>query len=423
VRVVIGTLALAYPGGTESYCLTVARALDRLGHDVTLFADELGPLADRAAAGGFDVARELAELPAACEAVLANDAITAGLLAERYPDTRLVYCIHSSLHDVQLPPLAPGLVDAIVVPSERFAAHSRALALDVPVVRLTQPIDTERFAPSEGLRVPPRRALLLTNYLDGRRRDALVETWTAAGIECVEVGIGDQVAFDVRPEIAAADIVVAKARAALEGMACGKAVYVFDVFGGDGWVTSDNYAALEADNFAGQATDRPVDRRGLAADLDRYDPDMGWINREIVVTHHCARSHAQALVEVLRGPPPRRPDSASSPAAAARTVRSAWRMQQRAAGIAREATGLRARVSELTADVDAAEEAVRSARTQIAQARDDAGALTAERDAWSARARDAERQLDAARELVGTRRVRAGLVLGRCLDRVRGRRR
>jgi hypothetical protein len=384
---VIGTLALALPGGTESYCLTVAHALDQLGHDVTLFADELGPLAERAAEGGFDIAPELAELPAACDAILANDAITTGLLAERYPDTRLVYCIHSSLFQVQRPPVAPGLVDAIVAPSERFAAYGRALALDVPVIRLAQPIDTERFAPSEAPGFPPRRALLLGRYLDGRRREALVETWTAAGIDCVQVGLGDCVAFDVRPEISAADIVVAKARAALEGMACGKAVYVFDAFGGDGWVTGDNYAALEADNFAGLAADGPVDRGRLTADLNRYDPDMGWINRELVVKHHSARSQAQGLVEVLRGPPPRRADSASSPAEGARMVRSAWRMQRQAVSTAREAA-----------------------------------ALTAERNLWRARALEAERQLDAAREFIGTRRVRAGLSLGRCLDRVRGRR-
>ncbi len=393
MRVVIGTLALAYPGGTESYCLTVARELDRLGHDVILFADELGPLADQAAEGSFDVARELAELPPVCDAVLANDAITAGLLAERYPDTRLVYCIHSPIFDPQQPPLAPGLVDAIVAPSERFAARGRAFALDVPVVRLTQPIDTERFAPSEPPRVPPRRALVLSNYLDGRRRDALVETWTAAGIECVRVGGKDRVAFDVRRDIAEADIVVAKARAALEGMACGKAVYVFDAFGGDGWVTSENYKLLEADNFAGLATDHPVDRRGLAADLERYDPDMGWINRETVVRHHSARTHAEGLVEILRGPSSRHSGSACGSAATARTVRTAWRMQKRAAGFEHEAAGLRARVAE----------------------------LAAEREAWQARALEAERQLEASRELLRTRRVRVGRAVGRGLDRLRGR--
>ena len=393
MRVVIGVLALAYPGGTETYCLTVARALERLGHEVTLFADELGPLAERAVDGGFDVARELTELPAQCEAVLANDAITAGLLAGRYPDTRLVYCVHSSLFEVQTPPLDSGIVDAIVAPSDRLAAHAHALALDVPVVRLAQPIDTERFLPSEAPRLPPRRALLLSSYLEDRRREALVETWTAAGIECVQVGAADRVVFDVRPEIAQADIVVAKARAALEAMACGKAVYVFDGFGGDGWVTADSYPALEADNFAGQATDRPVDRHRLAADLDRYDPDMGWINREIVIRNHSARSHAHQLVELLRGPSPRRPDSVSSAAATARTVRYAWRMQRRAASSAREAAALRAQVAE----------------------------LTSERDAWRVRALEADRALQASSELIRTRRVHAGIALGRCLDRLRGR--
>jgi hypothetical protein len=239
--------------------------------------------------------------------------------------------------------------------------------------------------------LPPRRALLLTNYLNGRRRDALVETWTAAGIECVQIGAGHHVAFDVRPEIARADIVVAKARAALEGIASGKAVYVFDTFGGDGWVTGENYAALEANNFAGLATDRPVDRRGLAADLERYDPDMSWVNRELVLTHHSAQTHAQGLVEVLRGPSSRRPDTVSSPAATARTVRYARRMERRAENSAHEAAMLRPRVDELTAGLDA----------------------------WQANAIEAERQLRASHELIRTRRVRAGLALGRFLDRVR----
>ena len=317
MRIVIGTVALAYPGGTESYCLTVARELDRLGHDVTLFADSLGPLAERAAEGGFDIARELGELPIECDAVFANDGITVGLLAERYPGTRLVFCLHSNVFDVSLPPLSPGIIDALIAPSERFAAHARAMALDVPVVRLAQPVDTERFVPSVPPRSPPRRALLLSNYLEGRRRDALVETWTAAGIECVQVGIRDRIAFDVRRDIAEADIVVAKARAAVEAMACGKAVYVFDAFGGDGWVTGENHAALEADNYAGLATDRSVDRRALASDLSRYDPDMGWINRELAVKHHHARSHVHEIVKLLRGPHSP-PDSASSPAATAR---------------------------------------------------------------------------------------------------------
>ncbi|HEY5316556.1 MAG TPA: hypothetical protein VIJ20_01155, partial [Solirubrobacteraceae bacterium] len=102
MRIVIGTLALDAPGGTETYCLTVAGELERLGHEVTLFADEPGRLAEQAAAGGFHVAWSEGDLPADCDAVLANDAITAGLLAEHYAERRRVYCFHSPVYDVQL---------------------------------------------------------------------------------------------------------------------------------------------------------------------------------------------------------------------------------------------------------------------------------------------------------------------------------
>jgi hypothetical protein len=378
VRIVLGTLGLAAPGGTETYCLTVARELERRGHEVILFADELGPYAEWAAESGADIARGDADLPPTCDAVLANDAVTAGLLRDRYPTTRLVYCVHSTLYEVQAPPLTPGLINAIIAPSERFAAFARAFALDVPVIRLRQPIDTEWFAPSVPPRRPPRRALLLSNaLLEGPRRDALFETWAAHHIECVQVGHSNSV-YDVRPAIAEADIVVGRGRSAMEGMACGKAVYVFDAGGGDGWVTPDTYPAIEADNFAGMATDVPIDRRRLAADLDGYDPDMGWINRELAVTYHNVRFHVQGLVEVLRGPRPRRGDSTSSAAAVATTVRFAWRSQLRAV---------------------AAEQQVMDLRQQL--------------DAAPGKAQE---------ELRRARRVRLGLALGHLYDLARGRR-
>lgn len=367
--------------------VTVAHQLDRLGHDVTLFADELGPFADELAEAGYDVVRGPEELPAECDAVLANDRVSAGLLAERYRGVRLVYCIHGGEMDVALPPLADGCISAIVAPSERFAAYARALAVDVPVVRLTQPIDTDRFAMSAPPRQPPQTALLLGSYLHGGRRDALVEVWTEAGIDCVQVGHPTGAVFDVRADLASADIVVAKGRAALEGMACGKAVYVFDAYGGDGWVTGDSYARFEADNFSGQASARPVDRRRLRSHLDSYDPDMGWINRELVITHHHATHHAVKLVEVLRGPAADGRDPTTSTAAMARMARMGWRVSGRARALEHEL-----------------------------------GIIRADRDSWQARAARAEGDLESLRAQIDTRRVRAGLAIGRLLDRLRGRR-
>lgn len=386
LRIVLATHALEGPGGTESYSLTVAHELRRLGHRVTLTAERLGPMAELAEREGLVVARGLDDLPEECDAAIVHDAVMTGVIVKRFPDATIVHVAHSDLFDHQLPVLVQGIVDAVVVLSDRVESRVRALALDVPIVRLRQPIDQERFAPAGPLAVRPRRALLLGNYLQGDRRAALVDAWAAAGIEWLQVGLPTQPQLDVRPAIAAADIVVAKGRAALEAMSCARAVYVYDAFGGDGWVTPACYPALEADGFAGQAMPTPRGPADLAADLADYRSSMGWLNHELVRTHHASRRHAVALVALLR-------DGGAS---------------------GREVTMLD--------EVSRLARLVYHAQTQAfhAAARTEASAQEAER--WRTRALSAEADAGRVRALLATRRVQAGLALGRAVDRIRRRR-
>ena len=126
--------------------------------------------------------------------------------------------------------------------------------------------------------------------------ELLTEAWEAAGIECVVVGADGDRSTEPEEAIASADIVVGKARAALDGMACGRAVYVYDFAGGDGWVMPEAYPAMEADNFGGQATDWMPSSERLASDLDDYRPEMGVANRDLVLAHHTASDHVHALL-------------------------------------------------------------------------------------------------------------------------------
>jgi hypothetical protein len=311
---------------------------------------------------------------------------------------------HSDLFDHQLPVLLPGVTAAVVVASDRVAARVEALALEAPVVRLRHPIDTETFVPGGPLRRTPRRALILSNYLQGERRRALTEAWEAAGVECVQVGAPAKAELDVVPAIADADVVVAKGRAALEGMSCARAVYVFDEFGSGGWVTPESYAGMEADNFAGQTGSRPGDPAG---DLEAYRPGMGWINRELVRRHHSARRHTNRLVEVLRGAGPRRPEAVSAVGEVARLSRMGWDAQRRVMTLEAELARLRERTL-------AAEEEVEVTRRHAAQADERRAAV--EEQLSEARAEAA--RLGA---LLGTRRAQIGLAAGRVLDRMRGR--
>jgi hypothetical protein len=390
LRIVLATYALNGPGGSESYALTVAHELRRLGHEVTLTANDLGRIAELAERDGLLVARHPSELPAECDALLVQDRVVTAELVARYPDARVVHVSHSDLFDHQLPMLVPGTVDAVVVLSHRQEIRVQALALDVPVVRLRQPISTDRFAPAGALPERPHRALLLGNYLDGDRRAALVDSWQDRGVECVQVGTPTHTELEVLPAIASADIVVAKARAALEAMSCARAVYVYDAFGGDGWVTAENYAILEADGFAGLATSPPRSRAQLAADLEDYDAGMGQINNELVRTHHSARRHTAQLLDVLHSPE--------------RSQRPGVEALHEVSRLARLLMHAEGRALTLWHDYVVAQ-----------------GQARAEVELWRERARQAERRLDRAEALLATKRAQVGLSAGRVLDRVRRR--
>lgn len=372
-------------GGSETYLLTVAEQLQRLGHGVTIHTSDAGRMADLAAQRGIDVVDSERRLPDEADAVLVQDSVMSYSLAERLPGAHQVFRAPSELFDLQLPPALPGVVSSVVVLSDRVRNRVRAMDVGTPVHRLRQPVDTERFAPSHAPRARPRRAVLLGNYLAEERAQALAEAWESRGVSCVVVG-GATAEADPRPAIHEADIVVAKGRAAIEGMACGRPVYVYDAFGTDGWVTPDTYAPLEADNFAGLATDAVVSPNRLRADLDAYRPDMGLANRDLATRHHGARAHAAQLVEILReGSAPAVPPSTPL-RELARLVELQWRAQGELIALAEESERRRRRAEEATD-----------------------------------RAEEAERQLARARELLGTRRARAGLALGNRLDRLRRR--
>lgn len=62
-------------GGTETYVLTVAQELERLGHQAWIYAPRGGGIAEHARAQGVRVVGQ-SELPIACDAVIAQDAAT-----------------------------------------------------------------------------------------------------------------------------------------------------------------------------------------------------------------------------------------------------------------------------------------------------------------------------------------------------------
>ncbi len=143
---------------------------------------------------------------------------------------------------------------------------------------------------------------MLSNRPNRARFRLLEEVCGDLGLELAQIGSSSGTPT-IAPQgaIADADIVVGYGRSVLEGMAMGRAAYVWDWAGGDGWVTPESYPALEADGFSGAATDAVIDADRLRADFAAYRPELGAVGFDLVRRHHSANDHAERLVDLLGG--------------------------------------------------------------------------------------------------------------------------
>lgn len=367
MRVVVSHLRLVGFGGTESYVLTIGEELERLGHEVVVYAPETGPCAEHARARGIRVVDAEHDLPERCDALFAQDLVTAYSLAGRYPDAARIFVAHSPSYSVQFPPQAEGACHAVVVLNDRLLRRVRGAACELPVFRLRQPIDLRRFCfQTMGLeqRDPPR-VLALSNYTNGARARMIEAACVAAGLELREVGQRAGASPAPEHEIAGAEIVISLGRGVLEAMASGRAAYVLGALGGDGWVTPDSYEALEADGFAGRGPGEAISSERLAAELGRWSEELGEAGRDLAVKHHAAEDHCLRLLELaeeLGASPQEPPTSAGELARLARlewgqelSIRSAVEQldaeRSRAAALEAEVSALRSEVDRLSEEL------------------------------------------------------------------------
>ena len=350
MEIVLGTLEFGNPSGGATYLLTVAEQLQRLGHEATIFAGEVGELAGSAQERGLRVVSSESALPDACDVVYAQDTATAYLLADRFRGTPQALCMHAggSGFDRWLPPQISGVVGAVVVLHDVTARRAGALAHREEVVRLRQPVDLARFAPRAPIGESPGRVLLLGNYLWGDRRELVQRACRQAGLEYRQLGVqGARTTATPEVEINQADIVIGQGRCIVEAMACGRAAFVYDHSGGDGWVTPESHARMEAVNFT--TADARVTPESLSGELRSYSPSMGVANRDLARLHHSAAQHAEELVGLFERLSPTEPAPNAPLRELARMVRVQWQTEARAMVLADEARAAEARAAEADA--------------------------------------------------------------------------
>jgi hypothetical protein len=156
-------------------------------------------------------------------------------------------------------------------------------------------VDLARFAPRGPLPPRPRRALVFSHNA-GEHAWAVRAACERLGIEVETMGRSAGTASDA-PErrLQDYDLVFAKARAALEALACGAAVVLCDRAGVGAMVTSAELPRLRRLNFGIRTLTRRVTPEVVAGEIARYDP----VDAAAVSAHVRATASADAAIDAL----------------------------------------------------------------------------------------------------------------------------
>lgn len=334
MRIAHATHSLDGSTGVQTYLVTIADEMQRTGHEVWLYARELGIAAKYAESLGLQVVGDADELPEELDFAVPHSAVASHELAAARPSAPQLFIAHGTFFDSYTPPQIDGAVACVVTLWGQAAKRMKSLATNIPVVTLRQPVDRTRFRDRAPIADTPRRALILSNYLDGERRERLERACELAGLEWEHIG-ATGAGQSTRPEdaINRADIVFGKGRVAVEAMACGRAVYLFDMWGSDGWLTPENYDEYSFVGFGGHITPFDPTIEELAADLGNYSAALGPWGSTITVKNHRLDEHVGRLIELgaeAAGAGARKGGTRGDSEELARLARQSWRHEGQA---------------------------------------------------------------------------------------------
>jgi glycosyltransferase involved in cell wall biosynthesis len=299
VNILLTHLHLDFPGGSETYTYTVARALLERGHRPTMVSPIVGEVGERIRASRVPVVDELQKVQGHPDVLHCQHNVMALAARDWFPGAPLVYHSHGTVPLPEQPPSVDLNVQRYVAVSDMVRRHLESRGVPGSLIRvLENPVDLRRFAPRRELSPTPRRALVLSAVMDGGTLGVIREACARMDIELDVVGLDGARTWDVERRIDTADVVFSLGRGAIESMAAGRAVFVYDHFGADGWVTPETVDDLASHTFSGKRFARRLTPDELVAELERYDPAMGPANRRIAEGRYDIEAHVDRLLGV-----------------------------------------------------------------------------------------------------------------------------
>jgi hypothetical protein len=276
MRVLIAGHSLGTIGGVQRYEYELASWLLARGHSPVVFATELGDAARRFDALTIPVVDDLRTITAPVDIIHGDSAVETMAALLHFPDTPAIFVCHGWEDSAHTAPRFPRIFRYIAVDdtcADRLLTRDGIACEKVSV--LLNGVDVAAFRQREPLPPRPRRAVVFGNLAHELTFvPAVRKACRAAGIEIDVVGAAAGTDM-MHPEslLGGYDLAFAKAKCAMEAMACGLAVILCSESGLGGMVRSEGFDRLRRLNFGIRTLQRPLTTETILVELALYDAD------------------------------------------------------------------------------------------------------------------------------------------------------
>jgi glycosyltransferase involved in cell wall biosynthesis len=282
---------LLMPGGSETYCFTMAEELKRLGHQPIIFTPKPGTYA-----AIIQQIIPVQPLPHEIKKIDFQMAILQNQITWNVAKDLQCFKVWNSNSKYQ-GEMPPETVNRHTVVSEEILKEANKFLLHPTLIR--NGINCEKFKPQTELRKDLTKVLLITNHFPGIV-DTVKEACQIYHCDFQHIGHPEW-KFDVENYINSADLVISLGRGIYEAMACGRNCIVFDYNGADGFVTPEEIDKMKWFNCSGRLREEKWNPERLAEEFLNYDPELGKELREIALKEyniqHVIRGHLEAYFE------------------------------------------------------------------------------------------------------------------------------
>ncbi len=273
--------SLHYRAGTELYLRDVALRLRRAGHEVSAFSLEPGEIAVELEAAGIEVVNDPRNLSATPDLIHGQHVIETTLAALAFPTVPVISFCHGPKAWQESPCRTPNVVRWVAIDEQCRKRLVEEEGIDPDRVTSERNfVDLERFRPRERALPPkPTRALVFSNTMgDCDAFRAVSAACGERGIDLEVMGSSAGTAYpDPENRLPQYDLVFAKAKAAMEAVACGCAVICVDWFGAGELITPATYRRHRDYNFGYATMKWEPTAEHIGGQIDRYDPDEAGI--------------------------------------------------------------------------------------------------------------------------------------------------